>query len=278
MATDNSPWGASAMQGVGNWSLAPQAGGPPTPSTPQGSTGGTSVPVDAISDVQPAPSPYAPPSGVVAPIPTGMQMRDTTTGLGHSQGWLNNRMDPTWIAQHPQVQQMMAQFQKWMQGQAPPPPPGMVTRPGYPGPLIDAKAPTQVQKPRAGVTENPVESGPVDNSAVARSPFGGPVNAPANLQPGPMPNPTNPMVPTAIPMDLQAQMNNMTRSLAPPPPLMGLPAQNPMAAQMNALLGQQIPGGVQTPVMAGSQLAGVPAANPMSAQMNALLAQQLMGR
>jgi hypothetical protein len=44
---------------------------------------------------------------------------------------------------------------------------------------------------------------------------------------------------------------------------------------MNNLLAQQIPGGVATPLYAGAGIGGVPASNPMASQMNALLAQQV---
>jgi hypothetical protein len=86
----------------------------------------------------------------------------------------------------------------------------------------------------------------------------------------PMPNAANPMGGPGAPSLVGALQ-----------PGQGVPAGNPMAGQMNSLLGQLLRGGLTggpapTTLPGGAQ--GLPASNPMAGQMNALLSQALLAQ
>jgi hypothetical protein len=261
MAADNSPWGAAAQQGMGTWSQAPTAGGPPTPSTPPGSTGGTSVPVPLDSlpnQAQALRPPYAPPPNVPGVVPPqGGPMGSFTPGLQRSQGWINNRMDPNWLAQHPNAMggrqippDLLRQLQDYLrQAQANQSGPQRIMM-GQPGPGKPSSSP--FDNPNMMATPPNANTGTMGFAPPPPPPpsFGMAPGSTSNFNPVTgqytnIPNPNIPM-PTGVPPALQNQMNvplsapPIPGPLAPPPPPMGLPAQNPMAAQMNALLAQQL--------------------------------------
>lgn len=295
------------MQGIGNWSLAPQPGGPPTPSTPPGSTGGTTVPIDAISDTQPAPSPYAPPPNVPAPIPPqqGPQMiprPGETLAPVHSPGWYQNRGMAPGSAGNPWDRsagwyqnrgglpegfsppergaippQLMQMIQQWMsQNQA-----GSFPNPPRSNLLIEPSA--NQPKTRPPVT-SPFDvmgiTGPMPPAQGGEAPppnFGTPPVPPTPRGPGRRNTP-----PSASPFDYQGPpipqpaMPNPAQLAPPPPPLgaqeMALQNQMQQQAQAQAALAAQ-----QQQMALQSSLTNLGNMSPTQAQMAMLLRQQIPG-
>jgi hypothetical protein len=119
---------------------------------------------------------------------------------------------------------------------------------------------------RGGGGESNLEEPLRNPYAPSPSPF---ANMPRMTAP-PMPNPANPMGGPGAPSLVGALQ-----------PGQGVPAGNPMAGQMNSLLGQLLRGGLTggpapTTLPGGAQ--GLPASNPMAGQMNALLSQALLAQ
>ena len=194
----------------------------------------------------------------------------------HSQGWINNRMDPQWLASHPGAQALVKQLQDLWQSQG-----GMIPRPGDTNSGNEIRPGMTIQDWRnkmqgGGSMANPGDlMGPLSGPMLPPPPPGGLIPRPGSTDQGaaPMdygsiargwggPGGVNQGVGSVPNMNATpAQMVNPAmpnpNQLAPPPPPMGLPimpnAQFPMLGNM-----------------------GLPASNPMAQQMNALLNQQLM--